>query len=331
MSVRNVTVIGDGGWGTALALVATRNGHRVRVWGPFAEYIDDIRARGENVKFLPGVSLPANLSWTAEPAAAMADADVAVIAVPTKYFCAALERFKGLVPQSCRLVSVAKGLDLDSHRRMSEIAADILGHLPVAALSGPSHAEEVARSIPTAVTAASEDAALRAELQTVFTNTHFRVYTSSDIVGVELGGALKNVIAIAVGISDGMGFGDNTRAALITRGLAEISRLGCALGADPVTFSGLSGVGDLIVTCTSGLSRNRAVGERLGRGETLAQIMDGMQQATEGVWNCASARALAREAGVDVPLTDEVYEIVHEGKDPKAAVRALLSRKVKPE
>ena len=325
------TVIGDGGWGTALALVLRENGHEVTLWGPFAETINEIREGGENVLYLPGVALPDDLTWTADRERAVEDSELVVLAVPTKYYREVVGTFRGLVPPNCLVVSVAKGLDSRTHERMTQVAATLLELPTVAALSGPSHAEEVARRIPTAVVVAGTDAGQSHALQRCFANPRFRVYTSGDVVGVELGGALKNVIAIAVGVSDGLGFGDNTRAALITRGLAEMTRLGCALGAEHATFSGLSGMGDLIVTCTSGLSRNRSVGERIGRGETVAEVLGNMQQAVEGAWNCASARALAHNSGVEVPITEEVYGIIHEGRDPHDAVAALLARAVRPE
>ena len=331
MTAKRVTIIGDGGWGTALALVLHENGHRVRVWGPFPEIIAAIRKRGENVDFLPDVPLPPEIHWTVDRAEAVEDADAVILAVPTKYLNDVALSFASLIPRSAQVMSVAKGLDRVTHRRMSEMAQALLQRPCVAALSGPSHAEEVARRVPTAVTVASEDHDLAVALQTLLANARFRVYTSSDVVGVELGGALKNVIAIAVGVSDGIGFGDNTRAALITRGLAEITRLGVALGASPRTFAGLSGMGDLIVTCTSRLSRNRAIGERIGNGEPVDAILSGMKQAAEGVWNCAAAQALAREHDIPVPITDEVVAMVHEGKAPREAVESLMGRDAKSE
>lgn len=328
---KRVSIIGDGGWGTALALVLRDNGHEVTIWGPFPDYIKTIVERRENEVFLPGVTLPEEIGWTADRKAAVDQADVVVLAVPTKFFREVLESFSGLFPASCLVLSVAKGLDQKTHKRMTQVAEEIIGAGPVAALSGPSHAEEVARKIPTAVVVASRHDEDSSDLQNIFANNYFRVYTSDDVAGVELGGALKNVLAIAVGASDGIGFGDNTRAALMTRGLAEMSRLGCALGAKSSTFAGLSGMGDLIVTCTSRLSRNRAVGERLGQGESIDQILAEMKQAVEGVWSCASARDLAREVGVEVPITNEVYAVIHEGKDPHDAVKSLLERRIKPE
>lgn len=331
MMGKRITVIGDGGWGTALALVLHGNGHDVTVWGPFEDVIEKIAATRENESYLPGIPLPSEIAWTADRRQAARECEVAVLAVPTRYFRRVLESFAGMFPSDCRFVSVAKGLDEASHERMSVVAQTILGTEHVAALSGPSHAEEVARRIPTAVLMASEDHELSKELQQVFATSLFRVYSSDDVVGAELGGALKNVIAIAVGMSDGLGFGDNTRAALITRGLVEMTRLGMALGARQETFAGLSGMGDLIVTCTSQHSRNRGVGERIGRGEPISSIMDGFKQAVEGVWNCAVASELAAALCVDVPVTREVYAIVHQDKSPQDAVRALLERGLKPE
>ena len=321
-----ISVIGDGGWGTALALVLHGNGHKVTVWGPDPDYVATIAAHRENVKFLPGIPLPDDLTWTADRPATIDGTDMVVLAVPSKFFRDVASSFAERFPTTVPVVSVSKGLDKTTHRRMSQVAADVLGCGPVAALSGPSHAEEVARGVPTAVAIACEDHGQAERMQAAFSCNTFRVYTSDDVVGVELGGAMKNVIAIAAGVSDGIGFGDNTKAALVTRGLAEGSRLGIALGAHPATFAGLSGIGDLIVTCTSRLSRNRAVGEELGRGRTLGEIMNDMEQVAEGVWTCDTARALAADAGVDVPITDEVYAVVHEGKDPRAAVQSLLTR-----
>jgi glycerol-3-phosphate dehydrogenase (NAD(P)+) len=329
--MKNISIIGDGGWGTALAMVLNSNNLNVTVWGPFPDYIEQIRSTRTNPKFLPGIDLPEGICWTADRETACAKTDLCVMAVPSRFYEEVATSFADILPEGIPVVSVTKGLHRESHHRMTELAAEVLGGRPVAALSGPSHAEEVARGVPTAVVLACNNHDQAAALQDVFTNRLFRVYSSDDVIGVELGGALKNVIAIAVGVSDGIGFGDNTKAALITRGLAEIKRLGCALGAHPATFSGLSGMGDLIVTCASGLSRNRSVGERLGKGETIDDIMNGMEQVAEGVVNCANARSLAHKMGVDVPITEEVYAVIHEGKNPREAVEALLERDPKPE
>ena len=326
----HVAIIGDGGWGTALALVLHANGHAVRVWGPFADYIAEIQHRHRNEKFLPGIELPPDIRWATDKAEAVAGADVVILAMPSRFFRSVLESFASLLPSSVPVLSVTKGLDEKTGKRMTEVAEELLKR-PVAALSGPSLAAEVARGIPTAVTIACADHAIAKTLQDLLMNPSFRVYTSDDVIGVEIGGALKNVIAIAAGVCDGISFGDNTKAALITRGLAEIARLGSALGAHPATFAGLSGMGDLVVTCASRLSRNHTVGERLGRGESIDQILKTMEQVAEGVWTCATARALANKHGVEVPITEEVYAVIHRGKDPRAAVRDLMGRDPKRE
>ncbi len=324
-------VIGDGGWGTALALLLHENGHRIKVWGPFRENIDATIEFHENKAFLPGIEIPHDIDWTAEAAEAVTGAEMVVMAVPTKFYAGVASSFGPHIPKAAQVVSVSKGFDPATLQRMSELASRLFPRSSIAVLSGPSHAEEVARGIPTAVVVASDDARQAGALQEAFGNKRFRVYTSTDVAGVELGGALKNVIAVAVGISDGMGFGDNTRAALITRGLAEITRLGVALGARAETFAGLSGMGDLVVTCTSSHSRNRSVGERLGKGETIDEILGGMKQVAEGVTNCKVARKIAREAGIEAPVTEEVYNIIYKNKDPRTAVDSLLSRDFKPE
>lgn len=326
---QRVSVIGDGGWGTALAMVLHEAGHDVTVWGPFPDYIEQVIAKRENVTYLGGIELPEGITWTADRDAA-AQADAIVLAMPTKFYRAVLDSFHGLLPD-VPIVSVSKGFDRETGSTMTELAHAVLGRDRVVALSGPSHAEEVARQIPTAVVAASADAALASRVQQMFSTPRFRVYTSDDVLGVQLGGALKNVIAIAVGVSDGLGFGDNTRAALITRGLTEMTRLGTALGATTATFAGLSGMGDLIVTCTSRHSRNRAVGERLGKGETIDGILGSMTQVAEGVWNCDTARELARKTGVEMPIAEQAYWIVREGVSPLEAVQSLMSRDVRPE
>jgi len=324
------TVIGDGGWGTALAMVLNRNGHNVTVWGPFEKYLKTLQEKGENTTYLPGVALPASIQWTSDRKAAVADADLIVLVVPSRFYKPVVESFKPYLSDQVLIVSATKGLDEQTYERMSTVAEKIIGR-PIAVLSGPSHAEEVARGIPCAVTIAHQDLAVANQIQPFFINDTFRVYTQNDPIGVELGGALKNVIAIAAGIGDGMGFGDNSKAALMTRGLAEITRLGVALGARPETFSGLSGIGDLMVTCMSRHSRNRGVGERLGKGESLEEIMDSMKMVAEGVWNCQAAKDLASKLNVSVPITEEVAAIVHQGKDPRQAVLDLMTRTPKSE
>jgi glycerol-3-phosphate dehydrogenase (NAD(P)+) len=327
----NITIIGDGGWGTALAMILHSNGHRVTLWGPDAAYLEEIKAGGETKKCLAGVTLAPELNWTADEATAMAGADGVVLAVPSRYYAATLERFAAAVPAKAHVVSVSKGFDQQTHQRLSALAAEVWRRPQVAALSGPSHAEEVARGVPTAVTVASIDADEALFWQETFNTKTFRVYTSDDIVGVEVGGALKNVIALAAGICDGLGFGDNTKAALMTRGLSEITRLGTRLGAQPSTFSGLSGIGDLMVTCMSRHSRNRGVGERIGKGESIDAILGGMQQVAEGVWTAKAARKLIDELSIELPITSEVFAVLYEGKNPREAVQCLMSRPPKPE
>ena len=323
-----VAVIGDGGWGTALALTLARHGHAPRVWGPDAGYLAEIRATRRNPKFLPGIELPAAIGWTADPAEALAGAEAVVLVVPSKYVRATLERFAGAYRAAGAppVVSATKGFDESTLERMTEILAELWSAEHPAALSGPSIAPETARGVPTAVTIACADEARARRFQELFTGDAFRAYTSDDVRGVELGGALKNVIALAAGICDGLGFGNNAKAALITRGLAEMTRLGVALGAHPQTFYGLSGIGDLMVTCMSPQSRNRTVGERLGRGENVADILGGMVQVAEGVCTCGPALALARQAGVAAPVMEQVDAILHAGKKPKDAVIELMRR-----
>lgn len=329
--MNTITIIGDGGWGTALAMTLHGNGHRVTVWGPDASYLDELQRTGENKKFLPGVKIPAGMRWTADEAAALDGAEGIVLAIPSRFYAATLARFRPHLPASFHAVSVSKGFDPATHHRLSALAAETWNHPGVAALSGPSHAEEAARGVPTVVTVASEQADEARYWQEAFNNLSFRVYTSDDITGVEVGGALKNVIALAAGICDGLGYGDNTKAALMTRGLAEIARLGTRMGARPETFSGLSGIGDLMVTGMSRHSRNRGVGERIGRGESIESILGNMVQVAEGVWTCKAAMQLARELDIDLPITREVYAVLYEGKNPREAVTSLMARPPKAE
>lgn len=329
--MHQITILGDGGWGTALGLLLVKQGHGVRVWGPFPDYIARLRKEHENKLFLPGVPLPDALQWTADRNEAMNGAELIILASPSKHYRNVLESFAGRLPATCALLSVSKGLDAGTHRRLTEVAGEVLGHKPVAVLSGPSLAGEVARGMPTAVVIACADHSRAQAWQTVITSPQFRIYTSEDVVGVELGGTLKNIIAIAAGVGDGLGLGANTRAALMTRGLAEMTRLGVALGARPETFAGLSGLGDLIVTCTSRASRNHSVGERLGRGEKLDDIIGGMHQVAEGVTTCAVAHALAHEHGVRTPIIDEVHAMLHDHRHPAKAMAALMTRDARPE
>jgi len=304
------------------------NGHRVALWGRLKEEVDPILAARENKAFLPGVKISEAIDVTLDTKAALRDAELVVLAVPSHGMRPICRQVRGHLPAAAALVHVAKGIENETGARMSEVIAEELKTDRVVVLSGPSHAEEVGRGVPTAVVVAGPNAALA---QRVFMNERFRIYTHDDVIGVELGGALKNVIAIAAGVCDGIGFGDNTKAALCTRGLAEMARLGAALGARRETFFGLSGIGDLIVTAFSKHSRNRGFGERLGQGETAEQIVSSTQMVAEGVKTAKSAWQLAQRHGVDVPITREVFAILYEGKSPKQAVRDLMTREAKPE
>ncbi len=328
-------VIGAGGWGTALALLLHRNGHDVDLWEFFPEYAERMAALRRNPDFLPGVEIPEGLRITSDLGAAVRDKDVLVFAVPSHVLRRVAVQVSGFGIGHYLVVSAVKGIENETLLRMSEVLreawAGLLQPDRIVALSGPSHAEEVSRGIPTAVVAASASEVSGRTVQDLFRGPAFRLYTSADVTGVELGGALKNVIAIAAGISDGVGFGDNTKAALMTRGIAEISRLGAAMGATPGTFSGLSGTGDLIVTCASRHSRNRHVGEQIGSGRSLDEVLSGMKMVAEGVRTARSAMDLSLKHKVEMPIAREVVEILFNGKDPRHAVAELMTREPKKE
>ncbi len=322
-----LAVLGDGAWGTAVALLLARNAdHRVRLWSARAENARLLRERRENVHLLPGVRLPETIELTDDPAAAVHDASIWISAIPTVYLRATFARFSSLGGANRSVVSLTKGIEIDSFRRPTEIIKEVLGAANVAALSGPSHAEEVCRGMPTSVVVAgsSEDFALA--VQKIFFTDRFRVYTSADIVGVELAGALKNVIGIAAGIGDGLGFGDNAKSALMTRALVEITRFGVACGAAPGTFQGLAGIGDLITTCISPHGRNRRVGERLGRGEKLAEILASSPMVAEGVTTAKSVHERVGKMGLELPIATAVYRVLYENKAPLEAVNELMTR-----
>ena len=327
-----ITVLSDGGWGTALALLLLENKHDVTIWGPFADYVEEMRQTRRNDRFLKGAELPPALGLTADMATA-AEAELLVLAAPTQFARGCLEQLAAAgVSPSTKIVNVSKGIEVGTLLRISELIEAVLGPVRYADLSGPSHAEEVFRRVPTAVTVGSIDSELASEVQSVFMNHVFRVYTSDDVIGVELGGALKNVYAIAAGICDGMALGDNSKAALMTRAIAEMGRLGVALGGRAETFSGLSGIGDMIVTCCSGHSRNRHVGEELGRGKALEKIIEDMGMVVaEGVKTSESAYELAEKVGAETPIIREVYASLYEDKDPRAGVRDLMTRDPRPE
>ena len=321
-----ITVIGDGGWGTANAMLLCGYGHDVTLWGAFADYIDEQRRTRRNEKFLKGVVLPDALKLTADRAEAVQDAEVVVLAAPSKFFTSVVEGFKGLITKDMLVVSITKGLCEKTNRRMTDLGEEILGTGPIVALAGPTHAEEVARGIPTTIVAAGTDPEKAKRVQEIWSGPLFRVYTSPDPVGVEIGGAVKNVLAIAVGCSDGMGFGDNTRAALITRGLVEMKRFVLAYGGSEDTLNGLAGIGDLIVTCTSVHSRNHSVGERLGKGEKIGDILGSMQMVAEGVWNSKVVHEIAKKLDVKMPICELVYALCYKGFNAKDAVRTMMER-----
>ena len=326
-----IAIIGDGGWGTANALLLASYGHQVTIWGYDGAYIEEMRKARQNIRYLKGVELPENISLTADEREAIEGAETVVLAPPSKFFTSVVSKFKGLITSQQLVVSITKGLCEKTNRRMSELAAEILGIDDVVVLAGPSHAEEVSRRIPTAVVAACKDCEKAKRAQEIWAGTRFRVYTSDDPMGVEIGGAVKNVLAIAVGCSDGMGFGDNTRAAIITRGLVEMKRFVLAYGGTPETLSGLAGIGDLIVTCTSVHSRKHSVGERLGRGEKIGDILSSMQMVAEGVWNAKVVHEIAVRLGVEMPICELVFKICYEDFDAQSAVSAMMQRELKRE
>ena len=322
-----ITILGGGAMGTACAvLLAEQSGRPVSIWARNVEYASEMQARRVNRRLLPDIRIPDSVAVTSDINAAVDGADLLVASIPTAFLRGALTTHRDILASAAPVVSVIKGIENESFLRPTEIVTDVLGHDRVAVLAGPSHAEEFARGRPCSMVAAAKDESLAKQVQEMFTTDRFRVYTNSDVVGVELGGALKNVLAIAVGISDGLDYGDNAKSALMTRGLVEMSRFGAEFGADPNTLFGLAGIGDLITTCVSGFSRNRHVGERLGRGESLDEILDSMSAVAEGVRTTRSVFDIASARNLDMPITREVYSVLFDGKDPREATNALMSR-----
>jgi glycerol-3-phosphate dehydrogenase (NAD(P)+) len=330
--MRDFAILGAGAWGTAIGLVLAQNPeHRVTLWSARPEHARVLHEKRENVRLLPGVPIPERVCLTTDIGEATAAADLLVVAIPTAHLRATLARVVGAVPRERPALSLVKGIENTTFRRPSEIIAEVLGPRPLAVLSGPSHAEEVARGLPTSLVAASEDLALARRVQQRFNTDRFRVYTNLDMVGVELAGALKNIIGIAAGICDSLGFGDNTKAALLTRGLAEMARFGVALGAETQTFWGLAGMGDLITTCFSRHGRNRAVGQRLGQGEKRAAILASMDMVAEGINTTRSVHDKAERMGISMPIAQQAYRVLYEGKDARAAVTDLMLREPRHE
>ncbi len=331
-----IAVIGAGAWGTGIAIVLGRKGtHRVRLWAHEKDVCESISQKRVNEQFLPGRRIPNSVTASNDLAATLQGAQIVVSVMPSQHCRVLFERMQPLIPPQSMIVSATKGLEENSLQRMTEIIVHVLKRedgRAVGALSGPSFAQEVARGDPTAITIASHDAALSRTVQQEFSDSSFRVYTNSDVIGVELGGALKNIVAIAAGICDGLGFGHNSVAALITRGLAEMTRLVVACGGRAETMAGLAGLGDLVLTCTGGLSRNRSVGVELGRGRKLPEIIAGMHgMVAEGVFTTTAAVGLAHARGVEMPITEQMDNILHKGKSPREAIQELMSRTGKSE
>ena len=325
----NISVIGSGGWGTAIASLLVQKGHAVTLWSWKQEESDAIRENRENKEFLPGITLPDGIIYTADLKAA-AKSDLVVIACPSKAFESTVRALSVYLSPETPIVNLTKGI-ADTMERFSEVIRRICPQNPVVILSGPSHAEEVARKIPTTVVAASENAEAARKVQDAFMMPWFRVYTAKDVIGVELGAALKNVIALCAGIMDGLGFGDNSKAALMTRGLAEMTRLGVAMGASPATFSGLSGIGDLIVTCTSMHSRNRRAGILIGQGKSVKDALNEVHMVVEGVYAAESAYKLAKKFNVEMPIVEAAYRVLFENGSPKEEALGLMQREKKEE
>ncbi len=329
-----IGVIGGGSWGTALAKLLAEKGYPVSMWVHDADRCREMTEKRENAAYLPGIPLPYNLIPSTSLREVVTEKTALLCVVPSHVLRTVMAEAASYVDGTPVVISASKGIEDESSKTMLGVLEDVLPksmHSKIAALSGPSFAREVARGMPTAVTAAAHESATANAVQATFNTSFFRVYTSTDVVGVELGGAVKNVIAIAAGVSDGLGFGHNSRAALITRGIAEVARLGSRMGADPRTLAGLAGMGDLVLTCTGDLSRNRSLGLRLGRGEPLAAILGEMKMVAEGVRNAKSVYHLARKLDVEMPITEQIYLLLHEGKSARQVVVDLMTRELKPE
>ncbi len=332
--MKNTAVIGGGAFGTALAKILVDAGSEVTLWAREPELVEAINTGHENTLFMPGFTLPETISATTDLEEAASGRDLVVIAVPTAFLRTVLGDAAQAISEHCMLVTVSKGIEVDSGLTMADVQREVLPlplHRNLAFLSGPSFARELMKRMPTTVSVAAQDLTLAERVQKALTTDYFRIYTTNDVIGVEVGGAVKNVMAIATGIVDGLGLGTNTRAALLTRGLAEITRLGVRMGANPLTFAGLAGMGDLVLTCTGDLSRNRQVGLKLGQGMTLDEILADMHQVAEGVRTTRSVYDLSHKLGVEMPIADQVFHILYRDKDPKIAVVDLMTRAPKHE
>lgn len=334
MSEANLTfaVLGAGSWGTALAMLLADNGHPTTLWAHTKAHVDALQQDRCNTRYLPGIAFPPALKVSADLAEVIPTADIVLLVVPSHAFRETLHKLKPLLQPQQKVAWGTKGLEPDTRKLLHQLAREELGaEVPIAVVSGPTFAKEVARKLPGAVTVASEDQAYALELARALHNDHFRAYTGQDLIGVELGGAVKNVLAIAAGTADGLGFGANARAALIARGVAEILRLGVALGAQSETFMGLTGLGDLVLTCTDDQSRNRRLGLALGQGKSIDETIRAIGQVVEGINTSREIHALAQDHNVDMPITEQVYLILHEGHTPHEAVHALMERAIRAE
>lgn len=328
---KKITVLGGGSWGTAVAISLAGNGHDVKLWDIDMDHVESMIKERENVKFLPGAKFPETLNVFRDEKEALEGSDIVVFAVPAQFFRSASEAAKSMIGKDVIVVNVAKGIEQKTLCRLSEIAAEIIPDNRYVVVSGPSHAEEVCKCVPTSLVAASTDAEAAEIVQDVFMSDVLRIYTNDDVVGVEMGGALKNIIALGAGISDGMGNGDNTKAAMMTRGLNEIKRLGMAMGAKESTFAGLSGIGDLIVTCTSMHSRNRRCGMMIGEGTDPEVAIKNVGMVVEGVFTCVAAYELAKKYDVEMPIVETIYKIVNDKMDAREALKLLMTRSRKQE
>ena len=332
MKKLKISVLGDGGWGTTLAILLHQKGFSVSLWGAFPGYVRLLDKKRINPRFLPDVKIPREIEIIDCLESAISGKDLIVFAIPSEYIRAVLKKIKKLgFDRNCAYISVSKGIEIGSLKRVSEIIREELGNVRLGVLSGPTIVREIVAGKPATAIVAARNIALAKYLQDVFMSKSFRIYTSSDVVGVELGGSLKNVIAIACGISDGMGLGTNAKAAILSRGLSEISRLGMKMGAEAKTFSGLSGLGDLVTTCSSPYSRNRSIGEQIGKGKTLSSIKKNMKMVAEGVPTAKSAYRLSKKFSVEMPIIEQVYSVLYKNKNPLLAVKELMLRKKKEE
>ncbi|MBQ2802187.1 MAG: NAD(P)H-dependent glycerol-3-phosphate dehydrogenase [Lachnospiraceae bacterium] len=329
--MRKIGVIGAGSWGTALTVLLNSNGHQVTVWSAIEDEIKMLQQEREHKDKLPGVALAESIQFTTDLQEAIAGKDILVLAVPSPFTRSTSKRMKEFVEENQIIVNVAKGIEEDSMKTLTEIIEEEIPQAVVTVLSGPSHAEEVGKGLPTTCVVGAKDEKTAEYIQETFMNSVFRVYTSDDILGIELGGALKNVIALAAGVADGLGYGDNVKAALITRGISEISRLGVAMGGRKETFGGLTGIGDLIVTCASVHSRNRKAGMLIGQGYTMEEAMKEVKMVVEGVYSAKAALQLSRKYNVELPIIEQVAAVLFEGSEPKDAVDALMGREKKSE